>query len=160
MIGDSTALTLASVIAAVTSVGVAAWQGWLQKQSLKHSLYEKRLKVFHAVMSYLSGVLVEGDRPLDTTNRLVQETREAQFLFRPEISAFVEEIISKGVQFGSLNELIRRLPDGPRKDGKRDEWETMTKWFLTEATPNAKRLFGPYLRLSDGDDARPFVSAD
>jgi hypothetical protein len=97
---------LAVPLAAFIAVGVGVWQGRLQKQQLKQNLYARRVEVYFSLRKFLSDISI-GNRPLDLNQcmELLRETKEAEFLFGPEIESLIGEIYRKATHLRTLNQL-------------------------------------------------------
>ena len=103
---------LAAPFAAFIAVGVALWQGYLQKQQLKQNLYQKRLEVCLSLRKFLSDIAVNGNTDLGKAFQLLRDTKESEFLFRPEVGKFVDGVYTKAIRFRRLTEKENALLAG------------------------------------------------
>jgi hypothetical protein len=143
----SIAAVIAS-IAAVIAVGVAIWQVRLQRQQLRHDLYGKRFDVYLSLRQFLN-TLSELGKTVDAT-KLLRDTNQAEFLFKPDIEEFLQEVYKKASRWQSFKEKEERasklgtipLPDDLAKA------ESEHSWLISEAPKLARQKFGEYLKLS------------
>jgi hypothetical protein len=128
--------------AVLVAIGVAVMQAYLQRQHLKHDLYNKRFRVFSAIQQVLHD-------PKATTNAkdllpsLQKETAELSFLFGQEIKDFRSEIDS----------VLRELRWQEHQIEGADHTVEDNKSFVMAVihwdalSDKAERLFGRYLQL-------------
>jgi hypothetical protein len=143
-------LAFAAVVAAFTAVSVSVYQARLQNAANKHSLYEKRIRVYLSIMHFLSVVAIEGRVDLDKAFVLLRETNETEFLFGPEVQTLVEEIYQKGIELRTAATLANANRGNADLLAKyRAPEDDLTAWLTTTARDRAKQSFRPYLRLVD-----------
>lgn len=148
---ESAALTITTIAVALIAIGVSAWQGWLQKQNLKHALYERRLQVYFGVLDYLHEWASGATDRQRGSAKLSLLQREAEFLFDEKVMKFIEELITNGIRYSTLSSIIDRgVAESVRLNAAIEERCTLQEWNLSAAR-EARELFSPYLRLSDGD---------
>jgi hypothetical protein len=135
-------LAIAAPLAAFIAVGVAIWQARLQRRQLDLNLYQKRLDVYLAVRGFLSSFAIEGKTDLDKNLMLIRNTKEAEFLFRPEIPALIDEIYKKATSWRTMEAV--RLQHNGAVDEKMVEAEN---WLSDTATQLAAERFRPYLQM-------------
>ncbi len=148
---ESTALTITTIAVAIIAILVSAWQGWLQKQNLKHALYERRLQVYFGVLDYLHEWASDATDRQRGSAKLSLLQREAEFLFDEKVMKFIEDLITKGIRYSTLSLTIDRgVTESARLEAAIEECSTLQEWNLS-AAQEARELFNPYLQLSDGD---------
>jgi len=134
-------------IAAFIAVGVAAWQGYLQRQQLRHNLYAKRLDVYLSLRRFLNNLPELGKTRYAI--ELPQDTNQAQFLFKPEIEEFLNEVYKRAHHLQSFHEQEARAERrGMGSTIESASLETKHSWLISEAPQLASRKFGRYLKLS------------
>lgn len=140
---------LTAIIAAV-----AVWLSYLQHKTnalrLKHELFERRFQVYTAFRSFLGGIIHEGKTSHGACLTMLRETSQAEFLFGPEIPAYLLSAYHKGLD---LVESHRKLDDAPRlpvgeeRSRVAHENAEQLRWFNNQYTVLPK-LFGKYLNLT------------
>ena len=140
---------MAAPLAAFIAVGVAYWQGHLQKQQLKQNLYQKRLDVYLSLRKFLSDIAVNDSTDLGKSFQLLRDTKEAEFLFRPEISTFVDEVYRKAIRFRSLTEkeTVLRQVGNTLQEGEAAERDGLSAWLGTTAANDSASIFSRDLKL-------------
>lgn len=113
-----------------------SWQQYrVNRNSLRDQLYERRLAVLKAFMSYLADIMREGKTNYQRTGQFYAEASEAEFLFSEVITKHMEELYSKGIHLSSLHEQMYPFDGSPgltvgeeRSKVANDEGE-LIKWF-------------------------------
>jgi hypothetical protein len=99
-----------------------AWQQYVtNRRQYRLALFEKRLAVFDATARFLSGIVQTANVQLDDAIKFLQETREHEFLFGPEVAACIDAIYTKAVELHT-----RRAAVGPGTGAPVAE---LVKWF-------------------------------
>jgi len=124
---------------------VGVFQSRLQTQSLKISLFQKRLDTFLSVM----GFLANGRAEPPTAIQLRRDTITAEFLFDPEIEAFIDKVYTHAIKVNSLETKINSEGDPDRRETLFREFNPLMEWLSVTAFTEAKALFGRYLVVSD-----------
>ena len=137
---------LTPTIAIVTTF-IAIQQYRLQKFKVRHELFERRLAVYKAVAEYLT-VVIRPEPPADESAlKMIRETADASFLFKEEISNYLEELYKKGIDLWVLNEeLSDRTMDKQERRTKAVERGELKKWFGNQYSA-AHEKFKRYLAL-------------
>ena len=118
----------------------------LQKQSEQRDLYERRVKVFDCTMGFLAAFARDVKIELEPIMQLYRDTREAEFLFGPDVPAFIEKVGKTAHEHRSLR------PDTAYATGDQKRIDRITGvegWLSGPAFEQAKEVFGRYLRLAD-----------
>jgi hypothetical protein len=83
--------------------------------------------------------------------KLLRETNEAEFLFDPSVSEFLDEVRGKATEIWTRSEGMK----DPREAGHREkllaEILPLRNWLASDAFGLAKERFRPYLKFSDKD---------
>src|SRR5260221_412221 len=83
------ASALLTPLIAVAATVIALQQHLVSRRQYRLSLFEKRLAVFNSVMKMIASIVREGKAELGDCYALIQETREHEFLFGPEIGSYI-----------------------------------------------------------------------
>jgi hypothetical protein len=129
-----------------------AWQQWkTNKQKLKLDQYERRLRVYEEVRKILSIILRDAKASTDDLLKFRTSVSEADFLFGPEISEYIDEIYKHGLSLWRWSEEYRDYTQAQPQgyDHKRvvEEKHKELTW-LTEQFGPAKEKFKKYLDIS------------
>ena len=129
-----------------------AYQQWRMNDSkFKFERYEKRLRVYEEVRKILSIVMRDGNANLDDLLHFRSSVSEADFLFGPEIPAYLDEIYMKGIDLHSAKDQFRDNTQTrpPRYDHQKicDQMNGALIWLTQQFEP-AKEKFRPYLDVS------------
>lgn len=140
---------LTPMIAVVTAY--IAWQQWkLNKQKLNLDLYDRRLKVYEEVRQILSIILRDAKASYEDLLKFYRATSEADFLFGPEISEYIEKIYPHGVQLQSWNSQYRdytqQIPEEYDHKKVCDGMNSELMWLIHQFEP-AKEKFRTYLTI-------------
>ena len=132
---------------------VAAYIAWRQYQISFSSLYERRLKVFMAFMSYLADIMREGKTSYQRVTQFYAEASEAEFLFKGKILNKLEELYKNGIRLVTLHEKLYPsdgspgLPVGEERSRVAKEESDLLRWFV-EQTKETKELFKKQMKVS------------
>ena len=141
---------LAILVAVAIAIGNALWQSKLQSRQLKQAMFEKRFTVYLAVRRFLGEITKTLQVELADASTLMRETNQAEFLFKPEIPAFIEdEIYKKAIRLRELDGMLLRDPRNERSQQWIEERAALEEWFAVKSHEIAKEKFGPYLVLYD-----------
>lgn len=136
------ALAVAPFIAMVISIGVALTQAYLQRQSLKHDLYNKRYRVFKAVQEILTAPEFTKNAP-QLVNNLRNETAEVTYLYGKEIGTLIYETETV------LREITwaEQVFNNPARTKEEEKAFATAIVHWVALNPKAERMFRPYLQL-------------
>ena len=152
------ALTLQILQALLTPVIASiavyiAWQQWkVNERKLEFDQYERRLRVYQDVVAILTYVIRDFKLEIIDLQKFRFTTAEADFLFEPEISAYIDEIFKRGLLLWQANSEYRDLlqpPPPPGYDHQKvvNQMHAQKVWF-TEQYEAAKQKFKKYLYVS------------
>jgi hypothetical protein len=141
---------LTPVIAIVATY--IAWQQWKTNQlKLKLERYERRLRVYEEVRRILSIIMRDAKASTEDLLKFRTAVSEADFLFGPEISTYIDEIYQHGLKLWYWNQQYRdytqEKPSGYDHTKVVDGMRQELTW-LTEQFEPAKAKFRPYLDIS------------
>lgn len=136
----------ATVIVALVGVYIALQQFWLASERLNRDLFEKRFSVFAAARLFLSKVAQSGGVRTEDYWQYRGNVAEATFLFDEDVSEFLDEIDSRSVQLWTIEEEMKRTPDGPNREVLAGRVREELDW-LTSQLAMLKPTFARYMTL-------------
>ena len=144
---------LLTPIIAILALYIAYQQHKINKQRLKHELYERRLEVFKAVKVFLSEIVQKGNVSFDRCLQFNSETSDAAFLFDDSTRAYIDKIYEKACHLGSVNEELsigQGSPNCPEKERRGKLVADRKELFLWIANQlkKSEELFGKNIRVS------------
>jgi hypothetical protein len=107
------------------------------RRQYRLALFDRRMKVFNSVMELTAAVLRDGRADLDRLFEFIREARDHEFLFGPEIKAYIDELYRSGV------ELHARRAAGVGRDEIERETELL-EWFSGQSA-EARQKFLKYI---------------
>ncbi|MGE5057585.1 MAG: hypothetical protein ACM3WP_25765 [Acidobacteriota bacterium] len=127
------AALLTPVIAVVTTY-IAYQQYQTNRRQHRLALFEKRMAVFNSTMEFISSVLQLATVDAGQLFALLRETRDHEFLFGPEVKAFIDDVYSKGVELQARDKI----------GGEQPRFIDLMTWFAAQP-PLAREKFRKYL---------------
>ena len=141
---------LTPAIALITTY-IAIQQYRLNKFNTRKELYDRRLGVYQATMSFLAIILGSANAPRDASATFLKETSLSHFLFKKDIPEYLETIYKKANDLYSTHTKMQ----ADRERLKGNEWEKLVdrnsdlfEWFADKFEVT-KEKFMPYLSLKD-----------
>jgi hypothetical protein len=151
------ALVLQILQALLTPViaGIAvyiAWQQWkVNERKLALDQYERRLRIYERVVTFLRLVLRDFKPEINDLQAFSIDTAESDFLFESEISQYISEIYHGAWRLWSATSEYRDFTQRPSPDYDHNkvvkEITTQQEWF-TKQFGVAKEKFKKYLYIS------------
>ncbi len=124
-------------------VAYIAWQQHkTSKNQFRLALFERRLKVFNSTGELIGTVLRRGAVTNDDLMNFLYGTRENEFLFGPDIAAYLHELYGNASDVNSL--------EGAIDQESRQQRRAALKWFSGQGD-EAKRKFGTYMAFKKAD---------
>lgn len=141
---------LTPVIAIVATY--IAWQQWKTNQLKLHfDRYDRRLKVYEEVRQILSIIFRDANASYDDLLKFKRAVSEADFLFGPEIPAYIEEIYQRGVKLqywsGEYRDDTQSKPEGYDHQKVCDGMHAELEWLSAQFEP-AHQKFKKHLNVS------------
>jgi hypothetical protein len=129
-----------------------AWQQWqTNRQKLVMERYDRRLRVYEEVRKILSIILRDAKASTEDLLKFRTSVSEADFLFGPEVTAYIDEIYKRGLKLWRWTQEYRdytqEKPEGYDHQKVVDEMHKELEW-LTEQFEPAKQKFKKYLDIS------------
>jgi len=151
------ALALQILQALLTPIigGIAVYIAWQQWQGNKLKLvldrYDRRLRVYQGVVACLLLVQRDFKPEIGELQKFRRDTAEADFLFEPEISAYLDEIFKRGHSLWSANieyrDFTQSSPPGYDPNKVVATLSEQQAWF-TDQFDVAKQKVKKYLYVS------------
>ena len=85
-------------------LGHAEWK--LARDKQRHDLYKLRHELFKKVMTFISQQLQTGGATIEEIQEFSRSTAECEFLFRPDVKAFVTTIYHQALDLWSCNQAL------------------------------------------------------
>ncbi len=126
---------LLTPIIAVIALYIAWQQFTINRRQHRLALFDKRLAVFNSTMKMIASVIQDANATLTDCFGLIRDTREHEFLFGPEIGAFINDLYRKGV------ELHAQSAVGATGAARQTE---ILQWFVGRSE-EAKKIFRKYM---------------
>jgi len=136
-----------SLLIAAIVAWIAYGQYHTNLQNHRFALYDKRFKVFIALMEFLSHIIREADINQAVLTNFLINTNEAYFLFGQdnEIEQYLKLVTSKATELRMTNrKLSSDLPIGKERTELAKKDEELCTWFYNQIDIS-KKLFGKYL---------------
>lgn len=129
---------------------IADQQRRVAADKLSFDLFKERYAIFEQTWSALSsGIAGAKDDELvpPELNRMNNSRPSAQFLFGPDIAAYLSEVSDKVVGLRMLHREFSQS-SGPLGTDRLEELRALEAWVWREAQAGAKERFAPYLDFS------------
>ena len=129
------------------------WQQWkTNQQRLNLERYDRRLHVYEEVRKILSIIQRDAKASIEDLLKFRTSVSEADFLFGPEIPAYIDEIYKRGLNLWRWNQEYRDSTQGKPPEGYDhrkvvDEKHKELEWLIEQFEP-AKEKFNKYLNIS------------
>ena len=144
--------SLLTPVVAILTVYIAWQQYQINNSSLKNALYERRLKVFNAFISFVVDVVREGKTNYQRVSQFYTEANEAVFLFDYKVTNKLEELYQKGVDLVFLSEQLyppdtsSGLPAGVERSETVQEQAALLRYF-NEQIREIRELFKKQIKM-------------
>lgn len=129
-----------------------AWQQWqTNRQKLVLERYDRRLRVYEEVRKILSIIMSDANATVEQLLQFRTSVSEADFLFGPEITEYIDEIYRRGVQLrywnGEYRDCYQAKTDDYDHSKVTTAMHTELTWLTSQFEP-AKLKFKKYLDIS------------
>jgi hypothetical protein len=130
-----------------------AWQQWRGNRfKLTLERYDRRLRIYLEVADELRRICDDFNPETSELLKFRRATTEADFLFGPEISKYLDEILSRGLKLRKASkeyrDLTQSIPSGYDPQKVNADMDEQEKWFIEQANTMAKEKFRKYLDIS------------
>jgi hypothetical protein len=152
-------------VATIILVLVTAWYAWftrslvkeaqearktqkaLQEQQLKQDLWQKRLIIYDRAVAFLREFGPSVDKNRGRAAQLLTETKEAEFLFEPKVSALIVEIYRNANQWCDAKERLDLSTGVQERQPACEDLDVAVRWLQEDAFDSAQAQFRAYLKL-------------
>lgn len=133
-VGRVLSAALPVVISAI--VTYIAWQQFaINRRQHRLALFEKRMVVFNSTMKMIASVAQSANPTLSQCFQFIQDTRDHEFLFGPEVGEFINEVYKKAT---ALHAHIQAGVGGAAQQTQ------IMQWFIGQMG-EARKVFLKYL---------------
>lgn len=138
-------------IIAIIAIYIAWQQYKINHSSLNNQTYERRFKVFKAVMSYIADIMRTGRVDWQRASQFYAEASEADFLFSEKISIKIKELYDKGIKLGAIREELYPSDgtdgiQGTERGEHAKKSTELMKWFENQIK-EVKELFKKEMQI-------------
>lgn len=130
---------------AVAGTAVAAFQWRINQNRLQHELFDRRIKIFETIASYVANAISRGTVQQGEEFQFLRETKHVIFLFDKEIANYVDDIYKKSVDLQFLSDPQNQLSGDALNKAVRKRKEVF-EWFTNELN-NLPEKFKRFLQL-------------
>ncbi len=125
---------------------VAYQQHKTNRDKLKLDLYDRRLRVFHGVLTLLGNIAVKGRADLKDIQIFTRETAEVYFLFSKDIPLqdHLEEIRLKANELWATHATLEGVPVGDQRNQIVGQQTELLRWLIGQFDVTRQK-FKPYL---------------
>jgi hypothetical protein len=144
------AASIQSVLTIVIAASVAyiALRQWLTaRDKLRLDLYDRRLLIYREVVEYLSLMMQSHEIKTEDLGKFRAATSEADFLFDPEISKYIDEVGNKAMKLWEAKFVLPEVPEGLNRQKTVSEIVECATWFSGQHEI-AKKKFMKYIDIS------------
>lgn len=131
---------------------VGTWIGWQQmrinKNRLRHELFEKRYAIFKAAGNFLGAIMREGKASEQAQADFRVGIQGASFLFDSSVNTLLNQIWEKAIDLETKQFEMKGLPDGPDRSKLAAEIGELKKWLFHQFSPLEDRC-SKYLNLEN-----------
>lgn len=142
----SALIALTSCVTAAIATYVAYQQHKTARDKVRLDLYDRRFAVYAALQEFLASISVDARVDLAILAKYSRSTREAEFLFGAEVSAYLDSIHREAVEYRKLNNVLLSPQGMPRHDDLAEQ-EGLALQRLLDHFELASIWFRPYLQF-------------
>ena len=131
-------------------LGRAQWK--LARDKQRHDLYKLRHDLFRKVMGFVSQQTQKGGATIEDIREFSRSTAECEFLFQPDVKAFVGTIHQRSLELWYCNQAINsESADIQNLDFRKEQVVNRAKLLsnFSEQFSVGIALFGPYLSFKE-----------
>jgi hypothetical protein len=126
---------------------IAYRQSKISLAKLKFDLYERRLKVFNIVMTFIASIFANGNVEMIVLHQFLYDTNECEFLFGKDVCKYIEVLHRKGkeIHYANLKLERRMLGESDRSEITGENLE-LANWF-DQQLKEARKIFSKDLTI-------------
>jgi|SRR3990172_6917781 len=138
-----------TIVIAITTTYIVIQQFLVSRYRVRMDLYDRRLKVYNAIMKFMRHVRQHGQADNDQIFELIEQTAESKFLFEGEIKDHIESLYQEALDLHEIHqELDHSLPKGAERSRLAKEMTIHFK-HLRDQYKRTDELFLKYLKLDE-----------
>jgi hypothetical protein len=130
---------LLTPLIAIMAVYIARQQWVTNRRQLRLALFDRRLSVYNSTKTIILAVVQKTKLDMDDVFRFDYETREHEFLFGSDITAYLKVVRDKALAL-----FVQDVPP-PKPAAERTE---LVEWFFLQSN-EARKKFGKYMAFQD-----------
>jgi len=139
--------TIATVVISL-AITYIAWQQWqIARTKLRLDLFDRRYKVYDATRRFVGTIVGDATFPDAQLWAFVLGTSDAEFLFEPDVVAYLAQIRSRAIDMRTHQQVFEPLPVGEERSRHVQAQHDELIWFTHQLTEMTK-VFSPYLSFS------------
>lgn len=142
--------SIASLALLVVTISSNRWQGQLEREKLRHSLSDRRMKVYNCFLELLFALRNKSGSELrDLTYKAMIASQEVLFLFegQDDLRTYLQKLCIR-----IHNEIISNkfaVEELPILQTRREQLEQNISKICDENLPKLPEMFAPFLKLTD-----------
>lgn len=139
-----------SILIALFAAYIAYQQHRIEKRKFKLELYEKRYKVYKALMTFLGTIMREGRVTNDSQREFLINTNESLFFFDKNVNEYLKEIYSKSCDKWLCDVKLddQNMEVGEERTRIANRNHELTLWLVGQLK-EAEIIFGKYLSFEE-----------
>jgi hypothetical protein len=132
-------LTLLTPVVGLLGLWIAWQQMRINKDRLRHELFEKRYAIFRAAGTFLGSIMREGKATEKAQADFKAGIQGASFLFDFSVTELLDEIWEKAIDLETKQFEIKDLPVGNERSKLAAEIGELKKWLIHQFKPLEER---------------------
>lgn len=138
----ATLIALQQSRTAARATNIASEQQKTNRNHFRLALLEKRLTVFNGAGNLIATVMTNARIGPDGLGKFLVDTREAAFLFGPDITAYLDELYGKAADVHAFEDAVNEEDRAQRRQA--------LLWFAGQGA-QLKQKFGTYMSFKEPD---------
>lgn len=135
---------LVTFFAPALAVALVIWI--IDSKRLKHELFDRRIKVYDIVATYIANIISKGDIERGEEFQFSGDTKQSRFIFDKKIDAYIKEVYDKSCEFHFLCQK-EKSSLGSEFDKVSGEKNKIFKWFIDELSGKLPTRFEKFLKI-------------
>jgi hypothetical protein len=137
-------------VIAILAVMIAYHQYKIQAYRVRMDLFDRRLKIYNAIMDFMNHIRRHGDAGNDQIFELIKQTVDSKFLFKGKIKLHIDSLLQKALALQEVNKQLAN-PSLLVGDERTRLVKEMTIHFksLREQYNQTDELFAKYIKLDE-----------
>ncbi len=131
---------------ALSAIGVAVVQCWINHKRLKNEYFNRRIAVYETITDYIGHVWTSGDIGKDAEMKFLCNAKNVFFLFGSDIEEYVKKIFNMSTNLHALKKMESGLSGDSLKNNL-DKQDVIKNWFGKEVKSGLQERFKKHLSL-------------